>query len=199
MISAAILAGGKSRRMGTDKASLRLPGRGTLIEEIVERLRVVADEILIVANDDRFAALGLPIVPDRFPDSGSLGGIYSALVAARHEHCLVVACDMPFLSVPLLQHLSSQAAEADAVVPRIEGQPEPLHAIYRRLCARAIESRLRAGQFRIISFFSDVHVRYVDEDDLRRLDPDLRSFVNVNTPAEWQAALDELGERGSAG
>ena len=199
MISAAILAGGKSRRMVTDKASLRLPGRGMLIETIVGRLRAVADEIFIVANDDRFASLGLPIVADRFPDSGSLGGIYSALVAARHERCLVVACDMPFLSIPLLQHLSQVDPEADAVVPRIGGQPEPLHALYRRACARAIERQLQAGQFRIISFFPDVQVRFVEEAELRRFDPELRSFVNVNTPGEWQAVLDELGDRGSAG
>ena len=196
VISAAVLAGGKSRRMGTDKASLRLPKGGMLIEEIVTRLRAVADDVLIVANDDRFAALSVPIVADCFADAGSLGGIYSALLAARHDQCLVVACDMPFLSVPLLRWMVEEADPWDALVPRLGGQPEPLHAIYRRSCAPVIEAHLRAGQYKIARFFAEVRIRYLDEVVLRQHDPTLHSFVNVNTPEEWQRVLQELEAKG---
>src|SRR6476620_2572053 len=93
-LSAAILAGGQSKRMGTDKARLRLtPDGRTLIELVLAAVRAGADDIILVANDDRLTDLGLRTVSDVYPDAGALGGIYSAIASARHEHCLVVACD----------------------------------------------------------------------------------------------------------
>lgn len=194
VISAAILAGGQSRRMGTDKARLRLPGRGLLIGAILERLDQVAAEVFLVANDDRLAELGRPIVPDRLAGAGPLGGIAAALEASRHEFCLVVACDMPFLNVSLLRRMIDRAHGCEAVVPRVGGQPESLHAIYHRSCGVAIDRQLRAGEYKIAAFFPAVRVCYLDEPEIRAVDPDLRSFVNVNTPEEWQAALDRLRE-----
>lgn len=188
-ISAAVMAGGKSRRMGRDKAWLELGGR-TIIERVVDVLREVADEVVIVANDARYGALGLRVVPDRFSEGGALGGIATGVWAATHECVLVVACDMPFLRADVLRLLLSHAPEADAVVPRVGGEFETLHALYSKACLPAMERALAAGRMRVISFYGDVRVRAVEEDELRAVDPEMRSFTNVNTPEELAAAGD---------
>ena len=131
MISAAIMAGGKSRRMGQDKAWIGLEGR-PIIARVIDVLREVADEVLIVANDPRFAELGLPVVPDRFPEGGALGGIATGLGAATHDRVLVAACDMPFLRADIWRLLVQRSDGADAVVPRVGGEYETLHALYTK-------------------------------------------------------------------
>jgi molybdopterin-guanine dinucleotide biosynthesis protein A len=192
-LSAAILAGGQSRRMGTDKALIRLtPDGPTLVERVVAAVRAVADDVFLVANDDRLAFLGLRTVPDAVPGAGSLGGIYSAVAAANAEHCLVVACDMPFLSVPLLRALATQRRDYDVLAPFLrvgenrqgqdDGVYETLHAIYGRGALPAMRGQLDAGRYRIVGFFPQVRVRALAEDEVRRHDPELRSFFNVNTP-----------------
>lgn len=193
LLSAAILAGGLSQRMGTDKALLRLvPDGPTLIERVVAAVATVADEVLIVANDDRLGFLGLPIVPDAYPGTGALGGIASAVAAARNEHCLVVACDMPFLSVPLLRAMAAEPRDYDVLAPHLivgdnrqgsgKGVYETLHAIYGRGALPAIRERLAAGQLRIVGFFPQVRVRPLPEPWLLQHDPSLRSIFNANTP-----------------
>jgi molybdopterin-guanine dinucleotide biosynthesis protein A len=202
-LSAAILAGGLSRRMGTDKALLRLtPGGPTLIERVVTAAGSVADEVLIVANDDRLAHLGLRVVPDAYPGAGSLGGIYSAVAAAAHHHCLVVACDMPFLSVPLLRAMAAGPRDYDVLAPYLvvgenrqgggKGVYETLHAIYGRGALPAMREQLEAGNYRIVGFFPSVRVRALPEDSLRRHDPLLRAFFNVNTPERLDEARGML-------
>ncbi len=192
-LSAAILAGGQSRRMGTDKALLRLtPDGPTLIELVLAVARTVADDVFLVANDDRLAWLGLRTVPDAFPGAGSLGGIYSAVAGAREEHCLVVACDMPFLDPTLLRALADTPRDYDVLAPYLEvgtnrqggakGVYETLHAIYGRAALPAMRARLAAEQYRIVGFFPDVRVCALAEAAVRALDPQLRSFFNVNTP-----------------
>ena len=137
----------------------------------------------MVANDDVFTVAGYRREADRFPGAASLGGICTAIAAAQHGRVLVVGCDMPFLDVDLLSELI--AMDGDAVVPRVDGFPEPLHAVYSKACLGPIEKRIKAGELKIRGFFSDVQVRYVD------LDPGHPSFQNVNTPdlvkeAYWQ-------------
>lgn len=211
-LSAAILAGGESRRMGTDKALLRLPADGpTLVERVVAAVGAVAEETFLVANDDRLAFLGLRTVPDAFPGAGALGGIYSAVAAAEHEHCLVVACDMPFLSAPLLRLLAAQPRDYDVLAPFLPVEPvaenrqgtaggvyETLHAIYGRGALGPIRAQLAAGRFKIIGFFPQVRVRAVPVEELRRVDPDLRSFFNANTPARFAEARAMLAVQGAA-
>ena len=200
-LSAAILAGGRSRRMGTDKALLRLaPAGPTLIERVAAAVAAVADEVLIVANDDRLDFLGLPIVPDAHPDTGALGGIASGLAAARNAHCLVVACDMPFLSPALLRAMAAAPRDYDVLAPYLivgenrqgggKGVYETLHTIYGRGALPAMREQLAAGQLRIVGFFPQVRVRPLPEDWLRRHDPALRSIFNANTPARLAAARD---------
>lgn len=187
-LTVAVLAGGRSSRMGTDKSFVRVLGR-PLIEHILAQVAGVGDETLIVTNrPDAYAYLGLPLFADVLPDKGALGGLYSALHAARQQHVLCIACDMPFIVRPLLDHLLSLRPEAEAVVPRLAGQPEPFRAMYRRDCLGPIRTALDAGQLRVTSIFADMQVRYVDEAEIDRFDPEHLSFVNINTPADLEQA-----------
>lgn len=173
-----------SSRLGFPKALLRFGDGRTLIQNTVAKLARLSDDVFVVANDDVFAVEGYRREADRFPGAASLGGIYTAIAAARHERVLVVGCDMPFLDVALLGELVTM--EGDVVVPRIGGFPEPLHAVYARACLEPIERRISAGDLKIRGFFADVSVRYLD------LEPGHRSFRNVNTPELVRATYDEL-------
>jgi molybdopterin-guanine dinucleotide biosynthesis protein A len=187
-LTIAILAGGRSSRMGTDKAFVRVLGR-PLIEDILAQVAGLGDETLIVTNrPDDYSYLGVPLFTDVLPDKGALGGIYSALYTATGRHVLCIACDMPFVVRPLLDYLISLIPAADAVVPRLAGEAEPFRAIYSRDCLGAIRAALDAGRMRVISFFPDVRVRYVDEAEIERFDPRHLSFFNVNTPADLEQA-----------
>lgn len=126
-----------------------------MIERVIHRVRGLTDDLFISANEpEKYARFGLPIVADIYPDKAALGGIYSVIQAARHPHVLVVACDIPFLHVGLLQCLIGLAPTADVVIPLIKPpQPETLHAVYSKACLPAMERRLLAGQLRIIGFF----------------------------------------------
>lgn len=181
------MAGGKSRRMGRDKAWLDLGDGRPIVRRVADVLSSVADEVIVVANDDRYLALGLPVVADRYPGIGPLGGIATALSAASNEAVIVVACDMPFLSEDVLRLLIERSADADVVLPRVGGEDEPLHALYTKRCLPAIERAISEGRLRANAFLGDVRVRAISEDDLRVVDPGLRSFINVNTPEELDA------------
>jgi molybdopterin-guanine dinucleotide biosynthesis protein A len=194
----AILAGGSSSRMGTDKSFVRVLGR-PMVERVLDRVAGLGAETLLVTNrPDDYAYLGLPLYRDVIPESGALAGIYSALFYARRPHVLVVACDMPFLARPLLAHLLALAPDYDVVAPYTNDRYQPLHAVYSRRCLAPIRARLDAGRFKVTGFFEDVRVRTVGDDELRRYDPALRSFVNVNTPEEV-AAAERDADQGDAG
>ena len=195
-ITAVILAGGRSRRLGRDKAVEPFAGE-PLIRRVIRRASeavVTQHVVVVVADPSRAAALplddGHQTAVDVFPDCGSLGGIYTGLNASSTEWALVTACDMPFLSAPLLANMAGLRDGVDAVVPVVDGRPEPTHALYSRRCLPAIESRLRAGQLKISGFFDDVGVRYVPESDIRRFDPDLLSFFNINRPEDLSQAIE---------
>jgi molybdenum cofactor guanylyltransferase len=188
-----VLAGGQSRRMGRDKALLEFGGQ-PLIEWVIRRLGRVCSEVLVVAGDvERYAGLGAPVVMDRFPGVGVLGGLHAGLDAASHELILAVGCDMPFLNPKLLRAFVDWAEGRDVAVLRRGEWVDPLHAAYRRTCLPAMEAAIRAGRRRVISFFPQVRVRYVTEAQVTAIDPELRSLRNVNTPADWEAARDDWG------
>lgn len=198
-VSVAVLAGGKSSRMGRDKAFVSILGR-PLIEEVLARVAGLGTETLIVTNrPEAYRYLGLPLVGDVFPEQGALGGIYTAIYAARSPYALVIACDMPFLNRDLLAYLIHLRAGYDVVVPRLGGVPEPLHALYSKNCLEPIRRSLESGVRKIITFFPEVRVRYVDEAEIDRFDPAHLSFINVNTPAELAQARALAGEREDAG
>ena len=187
-VSAAIMAGGKSRRMGRDKAWLDLGDGRPIVRRVIEVMSEVADEVFLVANDERYRSLGLRVVPDRFPEGGALGGIATGVGAAAHDRVLVAACDMPFLVPGVFRLLVERSDGADAVVPKVGDDLETLHALYAKACLPAMERALAAGKLRVVSFFGDVRLRILQEAELRAVDPDLRSFTNVNTPEELAAA-----------
>jgi molybdopterin-guanine dinucleotide biosynthesis protein A len=126
-----------------------------------------------------------------------LMGIYSGLKAARHPQALAVACDMPFLSLPLLRYMLPLAEDHDVVIPRVGGYLEPLHAVYSTACLPAMARLLAQGRRQIIAFFDEVRVRYVEADDVDRLDPRHLSCVNVNTPEDWERVQQALREKDS--
>jgi molybdopterin-guanine dinucleotide biosynthesis protein A len=196
MFSAAILAGGASRRMGRPKALIEVEG-STLVERtwnVLDRLRPLITEVFVVGVRPEYVDLGLHSVPDERPGSGPLGGIATALRHAAEERTLVVACDMPHLSTRLLDAMLLAAGDEDVLVPDSGAvgclQLEPLHAIYRRSCLAAIDSCLARGVLKTTAFYHDVRVRRLDDEWVRRYDPELASFVNVNTPDELRAALE---------
>src|SRR3954452_6025229 len=164
LLSAAALAGGQSRRMGTDKALLPLVAGGQpMLGLVLERLSSVSEDVHIVANErERYASFGAPVVPDLHPDVGALGGIQAAITWSTHEHCLAVACDMPFLSLPLLQRMVSEPRNYDVLVPLIPGESrqrrdglvfQTLHAIYSKECLPFIEKRISEGKKQVVGFF----------------------------------------------
>lgn len=188
-VTGVIQAGGKSTRMGgRPKALIELGGR-RIIDRVASVLRAVTDDALIVTNTpDLYASLGLPMVPDVFPDHGSLGGLYSGLRAAPGDAAFTVACDMPFLVPEVARLVIERAGDADVVLPRVGGQFETLHACYAKSCLGPMESRLRRGQLRIVGFFDEVRVLAIAEEEVARFRaPDL-VFMNVNTPDELARA-----------
>lgn len=194
-VSIVIQAGGRSSRMGRDKALVPLAGK-PLIAHVIERVGGLSDDLLITTNrPDDYAFLGLPMASDAEPGAGALPGLQTALTAARGELVLLVACDMPFLDRDLLAYQLSLAPGADVVVARWADRLQPMHAVYRRdVCATAVANALAADQRRMISWFSGVRVHEVTPDVVARFSPDGRTFFNVNTPEELQAAEDLMRE-----
>ena len=182
--------------MGENKALKPFLGR-PLIQRVIERLAPVADELLLTTNQpEDFAFLKLPLFKDIKPDRGPLGGLYTALVSAKHSSVAVVACDMPFASAPLLVAAAGFLAGdlADVVIAETAEGFEPLHAVYRReTCIPAIEAAIEADQWRMIAWFPQVKVRKLTPDELGRYDPDNLAFWNVNTPEEFIKAEQRAG------
>jgi molybdopterin-guanine dinucleotide biosynthesis protein A len=198
--SAVVLAGGKGSRLGADKALLLLAGQ-PLIARTVQQLSTLSDDLIVVTNSpERYEPLGLAarLVTDERPDEGSLMGIYSGLKAARHACALVVACDMPFLNPPLLHYLLSIMPDYDVVVPRLAGMLEPLHAVYGRTCLPWMARLLQEGRRRIVAFFPCVKVRHVEEGEIDVFDPLHLSFVNINTPQDWEQVQGLLSTHNSS-
>lgn len=193
-MTVAIIAGGNSSRMGTDKAFVKLANK-PLIEHVVERTSDLGQtETMLIANQpDAYAHLGLPIYTDVQPNKGPLGGIYTALTYSSNPFTLMVACDMPFLNPDLLKFMMSKISESvDIVVPRVDGYPQGLHAIYGQTCLVPIEAQLAANRLKIIRFYDQMRVCYLDEADYQAYDPEKQSFANLNTPEELDKARNQL-------
>lgn len=195
-VTGAVLAGGRSRRMGSDKGLLRIGSR-RLIDVVLGTIRLLFPEVVVVANDPvAYGGLGVPVVPDRIPEIGPLGGIHAALCASRSPHTFCVACDMPLVNPGVVAHLCALAPGYDAVVPEWDAGCEPLHTVYGQSCLPHVERMVRENRLRVDALFSAVRVRRVGADELRPLDPLLRSFLNVNTPDEMEIARRILQQEG---
>ena len=193
-VTGVLLAGGKSRRMGEDKRYL-VVGEQTLLERGLAVLRSIFQEVLVViAQDSPPLGVDTRVVRDLVPDCGSLGGLYSGLSQATTPHIFVVACDMPFLDQVVIAQFTSRRTTADIVMAKLAGRLHPMHALYGKRCLPAVEQMIRARQLKIQEMLShaSLRVRYVTETDLLTIDPSGRSFQNVNTLADLEAARSLL-------
>jgi molybdopterin-guanine dinucleotide biosynthesis protein A len=182
--AAILLAGGKSSRLGRDKASEPLLGR-PMLQHVIDRFAGLVDEYVVVRARGQVltplsAPGGLVVVEDLYPEIGPLGGIYTGLSAARAPFGVAVACDMPLLQPRLLAEIVRLAGEHDLVVPVSEEFPQPLCAAYGKACLPPIREQIEKGDYKITAFFGKLRPRYLRPDDWRPLDPEGRSFQNVN-------------------
>ena len=192
-----ILAGGKNTRIRTNKALLKIPSseagfkEKTFIRIIVEKLRGIFNEIIIVTNNpEEHKALRVKLVKDIIPDKGSLGGLYSGLVHSGTSHSFVVAVDMPFLNPDLIKYMKKFCPKYDVITPKIKGIYEPLHTIYSKNCLPHIEKQIQDNNLRIIEFFPKLRVKEIKEPTIRKFDPELLSFFNINTLEDYQKARE---------
>lgn len=184
-----VLAGGKSRRMGCDKALLPFLGT-TLLEHVIAQARKAVGDVIVVADvPDRYVlAGGTRVVGDAYPGAGPLGGIVTGLRATEEGYHLVVGCDMPYLEPAILRLLIREAQGLDGAIPEIDGRVEPLCAVYHSRCAAVFEEALRLGERAVHRAVEYANMKRVHEETLRAIDKDLHSFINLNTPAEYERA-----------
>jgi molybdopterin-guanine dinucleotide biosynthesis protein A len=193
-VTGVLLAGGKSRRMGEDKRYL-VVGEQTLLERGLGVLRSMFHEVLVViAQDSAPLDIDARVVRDLVPDCGSLGGIYTGLTQATSPYIFAVACDMPFLNQAVITHFTNRKDTADIVMARLATRLHPMHALYGKGCLPAMEQMIVARQLKIQELVShaSLRVQYVTEADLLSIDPSWRSFHNVNTPEDLEAACSLL-------
>jgi len=185
-ITGLILVGGRSSRMGRDKAFLELAGK-PIFQRILEVFQECFAEVCLAGNrGERFAHLGLRLLEDIFPGS-ALGGIYSGLYHATTPYVFVSSCDIAFPSPQVIRNLCSRRQGADAVVVRKPEGCEPLFALYSKQCLGPMKKHLESGDCCAYGYYPQVRVRYVPEKDLAQLDPEGRAFLNINTPEEFAA------------
>ena len=199
MTTSIILAGGKGLRLGRSKGLETISGK-SLIERIVERLKPISSQTLLVTSKEQ---LDLPVtcqaetVVDLYRGKGPLGGIYTGLLASKSSYSLVVACDMPFLNIELLRYMIELSQGFDAVIPRVgKGKVEPLHAIYSKSCLDNMKTLLEHNQLKVAHFLNTVHVRYIEWTECQRFDPQLLSFFNINCQSDLARATALAIEKG---
>jgi len=190
-ISAAILAGGKSRRMGRNKALLPFRGR-PLVARVYETLQPLFEDIFLVTdNPSVFDFVPCPKIPDRVPGKGPISGVDAALRHSRNPFVLVVGCDTPFLSPSLLGLLAGKTQDADLVIPCGPRGPEPLCAVYGKGCLPLIEELLRKGDFSLMALVGRLRTREIPEEEVAGVDPGFGSFMNINTPGDFRMLTEK--------
>jgi molybdopterin-guanine dinucleotide biosynthesis protein A len=189
-----VLAGGKSSRMGQDKALMRVEGK-PLVQRAAEILRPFVREITLLAPADRYANLGLPVVADKWPDQGPLAAVCTGLLSSHAEWNIFLACDLPLVSRQFLQLLVQRvrATCSDAVVPRTEDGWQPLSAAYHSRCRIAFARAIQEGRRSIIRLFDEVRVEVITHDEMVSAGLSEVELVNMNTPEDW-AGLAELSK-----
>ncbi len=192
--TAAVLAGGKGKRLGADKTSLSIGGEPVL-SRIITVLADIFPRILLVGQEgnhrlEGFTGAGVRAVHDLLPGKGPLGGIYTALEYSSTPYVFVMACDMPYPRPELVRRLLAEAPGWEAVVPRRGELIEPLFAVYARETRVRMERRLREGHLKIHEALDELCVRYLEEEEIAAHDPAFRSFFNINTPQDLEAAAD---------
>ena len=183
-ITGIILAGGKSIRMGQDKAFIEVDGIPIILRIFAVFDRLFPETIIVANEKESYGKLGIPVYTDLVPGQGALGGLYTGLVRSTFSYSFCVGCDMPFLSEPLIHYLLGRINRVDAVVPHTSDGLQPLHAIYSKQCMEPIQHALELGITKIVDVYPLIRLRVVDEEEFLALDPERRSFTNVNTPED---------------
>ncbi len=185
-MTAIIIAGGKARRIKKNKAFLRV-GKSTIIENQIEILKQIFGHLLIVTNQTRaYRGLGVRTVSDIIREKGSLGGIYSGLIASKNLYNFILACDMPLLQPALITYMIKEIGDHDLVIPQWGDNLEPLHAIYSKRCIHPIEQLLEEDNLKIIDFLGEVKTRTIKQEEILKYDPNRFSFVNINTEEDYR-------------
>ncbi len=193
--TAVILAGGKSSRMGQAKALLIFDGE-PLITHIARTLqRMFADIVVVAAPQQELPALPGRLTRDEVAYQGPVGGIYYGLRVAGGEFCFVTSCDAPFLNPALIVYLTAQLPGYDVVVPYWEERYQPLHAVYRKSLLPLLKEQLERGELRPIYLFDKIRTRRIDAEEIKPFDPEGLSFLNMNTPQDYQAAVKRWREK----
>lgn len=181
-MTAIILAGGKSSRIGTDKAFIKINGI-PIIKRQLKQLKKLFKKIIVVTNTpDKYRFKSVKVVSDIVADGGPLGGIYSGLVASKATYNFVLACDMPFINPSLIKFMLDTRDNYDIVIPKVSEKFHTLFGLYSKACLPVMEERLKKSDLRLRSIFPKLRVRLLFKEDIEKFDPYLLSLVNINTP-----------------
>jgi molybdopterin-guanine dinucleotide biosynthesis protein A len=193
--TAIILTGGKSSRMGRPKALLPFGGEPLINHTVRALRRLFAHAVIVAAPDQELPPLSVTVVRDELPFQGPVGGIYYGLKAASGEFAFVTSCDLPFLNLPLIAFLTEQISNYDVVVPSWQERLQPLHAVYRKTVTPLLEEQLERSELRPIFLYKKVRTLEVSAEEIRRFDPEGLSFLNMNSPADYETALATWQQR----
>jgi molybdenum cofactor guanylyltransferase len=192
--TAVVLAGGKSSRMGRPKSLLLFDGEPLIVHIVRALKQMFAETIVVAAPEQELPDLEAILVRDEVAYQGPVGGIHYGLKAASGKFCFVTSCDVPFLNLALISHLTSQMSTHDVAVPYWENRFQPLHAAYRTSVRPLLKEQLDRGELRPVYLFDKVRTRKIGEDEIRRFDPEGLSFFNMNTPDDYERALQRWEE-----
>jgi molybdenum cofactor guanylyltransferase len=195
--SAVVLVGGKSSRMGRPKALLPFDGEPLIVHVVRALKKMFAETVVVAAPDQELPSLPAVLVRDEVAYQGPVSGIYHGLKAATNDVGFVTSCDAPFLNLQLIAHLLTQISDYDVVVPYWQERFQPLHAVYRTSVVPLLKNQLDRGELRPIFLYDKVRTRKIPEQEIRRLDSEGLSLLNMNSPAEYDAALQLWNKRNS--
>jgi molybdopterin-guanine dinucleotide biosynthesis protein A len=185
--------------MGAPKALLLFDNQPLIVHIVSALQRVCADVVVVTAPGQQLPPMPVRLVYDEVSHQGPVGGLYYGLTAADAEAAFVTSCDAVFLNLDLISHLLAQLPGHDVVVPHWQGRFQPLHAVYRRSVIPLLADQLARGELRPVHLFDKVRLRRIDEDEIRRFDPDGSSFFNMNTPQDYAEALQRWGQLSQRG
>lgn len=195
-VTGLIIAGGKSRRLGIDKRFLDIGGR-TCIQRVLDAYQGIFDEILIAADAvEPFQSLGVRVVVDLIPGRATLGGLYTGLHYAAGERVFAAAGDMPWINPAAIRLVLDQAHSGDIAIPDVEGQLQPMHAVYSKACLPFLRTLVEAGTLKVQELCNcpELRVQRIPQSVFTAVDPELRSFFNINTPDDLAQAKKWIGE-----
>jgi len=187
--SAIILAGGKNTRMGSNKAFIQLSSGETILQNTVSILKRLFTEIIIVTNQkETYREFDVSVVEDLIKESGPLGGIFTGLCYSTSRFNFVVACDMPFIRISLIELLLAEGGTYDVVLPEVDDQVEPLFALYSKSCIPVMLEQLQKRNLKIREVLNKLQVKKIGREEIDRVDPNHISFFNINAEEDLRRA-----------